>query len=96
VAFSHSGKLLIGEDALEFNCKEKQFTIPYSAIVDIQWGTLGMDFVNEWAIVKFNAEGSEQVAAFKDGKQLGHGQYSRKIYKSIEKAFLDYKASEEK
>ena len=96
MAYSHSGTLLIGKDAVEFSCKEKQLTVPYSSIVDIQWGTLGMDFVNEWAIVKFSVEGSEEVAAFKDGKQLGHGQFSRKIFKSIEKAFFDYKASEKK
>jgi hypothetical protein len=94
VAFSHTGSLIVGENAVEFSCKEKKLTVPYSAIVDVQWGKLGMDFANEWAIVKFGVGESEEVAAFKDGKQLGHGQYSKKIYKAIEKAFFDYKASE--
>jgi len=95
-AYSHRGMLTVGEEAFEFSCKEKQLTVPHSSIVNVQWGKLGMDFVNEWAIVTFSVGGTDEVAAFKDGKQLGHGRYSRKIYKSIEKAFLNYKASEEK
>jgi hypothetical protein len=96
VAYSHSGSLIVGEEAIEFSCKEKQMTIPYNSILDVRWGKLGLDTFNEWAIVKFSIGESEEVAAFKDGKQIGHGQYSRKIYKAIEKAFSDYDASNRK
>jgi len=93
-AYSHSGTLTIGRDALEFSCKEKQLTVPYSSILEVRWGKVGMDWVNSWSVVRLGVEGSEGIAAFKDGKALGWGSENDDIYRTLKKAFADYTASE--
>jgi len=95
-AYSHSGTLTIGKDVFEFTCEEKELTVPYASIVAVQWGTLGGDSFNEWAIVTFSGETAAEVVAFKDGKSLGHGPDSKKIYRTLKKACADYRGAEGK
>jgi len=95
-AFTHIGKLNIGKDILEFSCKEKQLIIPYSSISEVRWEKVGSDWVNSWAVVRFDVEGSKGFAAFKDGKSLGWGGESDDIYRKLKQAFADYMESEAK
>jgi hypothetical protein len=95
-AYSHSGTLTIGKDAFEFTCEGKQLTVPYTSIVAVRWGTLKGDSFNEWAIVMFSGETTTEIAAFKDGKMLGHGPDSKTIYRAFMKACAGYRGAEEK
>jgi hypothetical protein len=94
-AYTHKGKVTITKDALEFSCKEKQLTIPYSSVLSVRWGNVEDDKVYEWAILTFDAGEEEKLAAFGAGP-LWFRRDARKIYKTLEKAFADYKASEGK
>lgn len=92
-AYTHIGTLIIGKEALEFNCEKKQLTIPYSSILEVRWEKVGMDWVNSWAVIRFDAEGSKGFAAFKDGKSLGWGGESDDIYRKLKQAFSDFSSS---
>ncbi len=92
-AFTDKGMLTIGKDALEFTSKKKQLTVPYSSVLEVRWEEVGVDTFNLWAVVRFDAEGSEGLAAFKDGKALGWGGESKLIYVTLKQAFADFSSS---
>jgi hypothetical protein len=92
-AYTHIGTLIIGKDALEFSCGKKQLTIPYSSILEVRWEKVGTDWINSWAVIRFDAQGSGGVAAFKDGKSLGWGGESDDIYRKLKQAFSDFSSS---
>ena len=92
-AYSHSGTLTIGKDAFEFTCEGKELTVPYASVMAVRWGTLKGDSFNEWAIVLFSGEGESKLAAFKDGKSLGHGPDSKTIYRAFMKACAEHRGA---
>jgi len=95
-AYTHKGKVTITKDAFEFSCKDKQLTIPYSSLLSVRWGELEDYKYYEWAILKFDAGEGEKRAAFAKFEWGGGSGDARKLYKILEKAFADYKASERK
>jgi hypothetical protein len=88
LAYSHTGALTVGKEAIEFRAKGKELHIPYSSVLDVRWGKFGMDWHNKWAIVKFQAEGSEKVAGFAERTR------TREMYRTLMKAYTEYAASE--
>lgn len=86
VAFSASGTLVVGEDAIDFRAGDNSMSIPVSSIQSIAWGKVGADFVNDWAIVRFDDGGQSTEVSFKDGSSLGHGEDSDLIYAAIKYA----------
>ena len=89
-AFTDTGTLTIGKDALEFTSKKKQLTVPYSSVLEVRWERVGLDTYNMWAVVEFDAEGSEGFAAFKDGEWLGWGGDSKEIYIKLKQALVRF------
>jgi hypothetical protein len=85
------GVLTIGKDGVEFHSKGRQLTIPFSSILDVQWGEITKLGVDEWVIVRFRVGGSEEFAAFG-----GHRRRSREIYRTLEETYDHYVRSEGK
>ena len=90
LAWTHTGVLTIGKEAIDYRAKGKELHIPYSTVLAVRLGKLGMDFHNKWAIVKFQVEGSEKVAAFLKKTR------TKEMYRTLVKAYADYAASEGK
>jgi hypothetical protein len=87
LAWTHTGGLTIGKQAIEYSAKGKELRILYSSVTDVKYGKLGWDTYNEWVIVTFQVEGSEKIAAFLEKTR------TREMYRTFLKAYADSAAS---
>ena len=71
LAFKDSGRLLVLEDALEFQGKQERVVI--TDIRRVSLGKQGRDFVNDWVKVEYGSAASPATAFFADGSILGWG-----------------------
>jgi hypothetical protein len=71
LAFRDSGKLIIGDDTLEFQGNKERVVI--SGIRRVSAGKQGRDFINDWVKVEYGDPASPSTAFFADGSYLGWG-----------------------
>jgi hypothetical protein len=71
LAFKDSGRLIVKEDALEFQGSKEKVTI--SGIRRISIGKQGRDFISDWIKVEYGDPASPSMAFFADGSCLGWG-----------------------
>jgi hypothetical protein len=71
LAFRDSGKLIVGEDSLEFRGKKE--TVIITNVRGILYGKQGRDFVNKWVRIEYGDPPTLSTAFFADGSLLGWG-----------------------
>jgi hypothetical protein len=71
LAYRDVGRLVVGEDSLEFQGKKQRVAI--AGILRISFGKQGRDFINNWVKVEYEAEQKPATAFFADGSLLGWG-----------------------
>jgi hypothetical protein len=71
LAFRDSGRLILGDGALEFQGGRERVVI--AGIRRVSIGKQGRDFINEWVRVEYGEAASPSTAFFADGSLLGWG-----------------------
>ena len=71
LAFRDAGKLIVGEDSLEFHGKKEKVVI--TNVRRISYGKQGRDFVNNWVRIEYGDAPKTSTAFFADGNLLGWG-----------------------
>jgi len=71
LAFKDAGKLIVGEDSLEFRGKKEKVVI--ANVRHISYGKQGRDFVNNWVRIEYGDAPTTSTAFFADGSLLGWG-----------------------
>ncbi|MCJ7585598.1 MAG: hypothetical protein MUO30_12625 [Anaerolineales bacterium] len=71
LAFRDAGKLIAGEDSLEFRGKKEKVVI--ANVRHISYGKQGRDFVNNWVRIEYGDAPTISTAFFADGSLLGWG-----------------------
>jgi hypothetical protein len=71
LAFRDSGRLVVGDDTLEFQGGKERVVI--SGVRRVSIGKQGRDFVNDWVKVEYGDPASPSTAFFADGRFLGWG-----------------------
>ena len=71
LAFRDAGKLIVGEDSLEFRGKKEKVVI--ANVRHISYGKQGRDFVNNWVRIEYGDAPTTSTAFFADGSLLGWG-----------------------
>jgi hypothetical protein len=71
LAFRDTGKLIVHDDALEFQGKKENLVITH--IRHISFGKKGRDFVNDWVKIEYGDGPVPSIAFFADGSWLGWG-----------------------
>lgn len=65
LAYEAKGKLTVGADQVTFQHDGGALRIPNASIQRVERGRLAPDALNSWVIVRYEAGGVDQVAAFK-------------------------------
>ena len=86
-AYRSSGDLVLEKDGLSFKTDKETMRITYEQIQSVEYtvirGAMGT-YEQDWVLMRFRgADGSSQVALFRDGRSLGHGQDTNLIFSSI-------------
>jgi hypothetical protein len=84
-AYSASGKLVISETRLIFREKDEVLEIEIREIKSVSLGKMAGDTFNDWATIRYG--GSEKIAGFKDGSNLGWGTDTNLICSALKYAF---------
>ncbi len=71
LAFRDVGRLIVGEDSLEF--RSKSGTLVIANVHRVSYGKQGRDFVNNWVKIEYGDPSSPSTAFFADGSWLGWG-----------------------
>jgi hypothetical protein len=71
LAFRDAGKLIVGDDSLEFRGKKEKVVI--ANVRHISYGKQGRDFVNNWVRIEYGDAPTTSTAFFADGSLLGWG-----------------------
>ncbi len=87
-AYDATGTLTVEKDKIEFRSDKKTLVIPVKDIQAVSLDKITSKFMsqfdpNEWGIVKYSSSGSTEVAAFRDGHNLGHGGDTERIYLTL-------------
>jgi hypothetical protein len=71
LAFRDAGRLVVGEDSLQFHGKREKVVI--TSVKGISYGKQGRDFVNNWVRIEYGDAPATSIAFFADGSLLGWG-----------------------
>lgn len=82
-AYRASGDLDLDGDGLEFLHPKKGFTLSWSEVRRISYGTIGNDVDTEWVILDLVGSDIGDFAAFRDGASFGFGPETRGIHETI-------------
>jgi len=77
LAYNAAGELTITEKRIKLS----ELDIPVEAINTINWGKMGIDLINDWAIVDYGQP--QKLIGFKDGSLLGSGPDTDLIYSAL-------------
>lgn len=85
-AFKASGDLTLTGEGIEFDGGKDSFQIPLANITIVSLGKLGRDVNTDWVVVGLREGGLERIIAFRDGRSLGYGQHTPRIYRTLKAA----------
>jgi hypothetical protein len=71
LAYTDKGKLIVGEESLEFQGKKARIII--TGVRRISYVTQGNDFINKWVKIEYGDSPKISTAFFADGSELGWG-----------------------
>jgi len=71
LAFRDMGKLIVGEDSLEFQGNKARVVI--TGVKRVSYGKQGRDFMNNWVRLEYGDPAATSTAFFADGSLLGWG-----------------------
>lgn len=94
-AYESTGTLTVSSETIAYKSDKKTITIPVKAIQAVSLDYVGkFDQANRWGIVRYSAEGSEEVVAFRDGHKLGLGGDTERIYLTLRSTVQSPRGSE--
>jgi hypothetical protein len=70
-AFRDVGRLIVGDNVLEFQGKKDTVIIKH--VKRVSYGKQGRDFVNNWVKIEYGEDPELSTALFADGSKLGWG-----------------------
>jgi hypothetical protein len=85
MAYRDVGRLIIGEDSLEFQGKKERIVI--TGVRRVSYGKQGRDFINNWAKIEYGDPATVSTVYFADGSLLGWGGIfggTKKIYTALQ------------
>jgi len=83
---SSGGDLTISEEGLELVKNKKTVLIPLEELYVLSYGRFKSDVDTEWSILGIGENGPSTLLAIRDGKKLGYGRRTKKIYEQLRQA----------
>lgn len=80
------GDLTISAEGLELVKNKKTIVVPLDELYVLSYGRFKSDVDTEWSVLGFGEQGPSTLLAIRDGKKLGYGQRTRRIYDQLRAA----------
>jgi hypothetical protein len=90
--FDISGDLTISRESWELSSGKKSISIPVSTIRMVWLGTMPGDTDSIWTVLAFERGGELRFAGFRDGRKMGYGQSTRKIFQTMKSCLRQTKS----
>jgi hypothetical protein len=91
---SSGGDLTISEEGLELVTKKKTVLIALDDLYVLSYGRFKSDVDTEWSVLGIGQRGPAELLAIRDGKKLGYGQRTQRIYDKLKAALQQLAAAQ--
>jgi hypothetical protein len=81
--FAIAGDLTVSEEMWELTGGKKSISIPVPSIRMVWLGKMPGDVDSMWAVLAYEHNGELRFAGFRDGRKMGYGQSTRRIFQTM-------------
>jgi len=81
--YAISGDLTVSADVWELIGDKRSISIPVPSIRMVWLGKMPGDVDAMWAVLAYERDGEVQFAGFRDGRMMGYGQSTRRIFQTM-------------